>query len=38
MRTGIALGFICLGAILAFAVTGNTSVFTMARLTGQPGR
>src|ERR1700751_5762589 len=29
MRTGIALGFICLGAILAFAVTGNTSVFNI---------
>lgn len=29
MRTGIALGFICLGAILAFAVTGNTSVFNV---------
>ena len=29
MRTGIALAFICLGAILAFAVTGNTSVFNI---------
>jgi hypothetical protein len=29
MRTGIALGFICLGAILAFAVTSNTSVFNI---------
>jgi hypothetical protein len=29
MRTGIALGFICLGAILAFAVTANTSVFNI---------
>jgi hypothetical protein len=29
MRTGIALGFICIGAILAFAVTGNTSVFNI---------
>jgi hypothetical protein len=29
MRTGIALGFICLGAILAFAVTGNTSFFNI---------
>jgi hypothetical protein len=29
MKTGIALGFICLGAILAFAVTGNTSVFNI---------
>jgi hypothetical protein len=29
MKTGIALGFICVGAILAFAVTGNTSVFNI---------
>lgn len=29
MKTGIALGFICIGAILAFAVTGNTSVFNI---------
>jgi hypothetical protein len=29
MRTGVALAFICLGAILAFAVTGNTSVFNI---------
>jgi hypothetical protein len=29
MRTGIALAFVCLGAILAFAVTGNTSVFNI---------
>ena len=29
MRTGVALAFICLGAILAFAVTGNTSVFNV---------
>jgi len=29
MKTGFALGFICLGAILAFAVTGNTSVFNI---------
>jgi hypothetical protein len=29
MKTGVALGFICLGAILAFAVTGNTSVFNV---------
>ena len=29
MRTGIGLGFICLGAILAFAVTANTSVFNI---------
>jgi hypothetical protein len=29
MKTGIALAFICLGAILAFAVTGNTSVFNI---------
>jgi hypothetical protein len=29
MRTGIALGFICIGAILAFAVTSNTSVFNI---------
>jgi hypothetical protein len=29
MKTGIALGFICIGAILAFAVTSNTSVFNI---------
>jgi hypothetical protein len=29
VKTGIALGFICFGAILAFAVTGNTSVFNI---------
>ena len=29
MKTGFALGFICLGAILAFAVTGNTSFFNI---------
>ena len=29
MKTGIALAFICLGAILAFAVTANTSVFNI---------
>jgi hypothetical protein len=29
MKTGIALGFICFGAILAFAVTGNTSFFNV---------
>lgn len=29
MKTGIGLGFICLGAILAFAVTTNTSVFNI---------
>jgi len=29
MKTGFALGFICIGAILAFAVTGNTSVFNI---------
>jgi hypothetical protein len=29
MKTGIALGFICFGAILAFAVTGNTSFFNI---------
>ena len=29
MKTGVGLGFICLGAILAFAVTTNTSVFNI---------
>jgi hypothetical protein len=29
MKTGIALAFICVGAILAFAVTTNTSVFNL---------
>ena len=29
MRTGIALGFICLGAILAFAVTATPSGFNV---------
>jgi hypothetical protein len=29
MKTGIALGFICFGAILAFAVTGNLSFFNI---------
>lgn len=29
MRTGIALGFICLGAILAFAVTSSPSGFNI---------
>jgi hypothetical protein len=29
MKTGFALGFICLGAILAFAVTGNLSFFNI---------
>jgi hypothetical protein len=29
MRTGVGLGFICVGAILAFAVTTNTSVFNL---------
>lgn len=29
MRTGVGLGFICVGAILAFAVTANTSVFNI---------
>ena len=29
MKTGFGLGFICLGAILAFAVTTNTSVFNI---------
>jgi hypothetical protein len=29
MKTGVALGFICVGAILAFAVTGNTSFFNV---------
>jgi hypothetical protein len=29
MRTGIGLVFICVGAILAFAVTANTSVFNL---------
>ena len=29
MRTGIGLMFVCIGAILAFAVTTNTSVFNL---------
>lgn len=29
MRTGIGLALVCLGAILAFAVTTNTSVFNL---------
>jgi hypothetical protein len=29
MRTGIGLAFVCVGAILAFAVTTNTSVFNL---------
>jgi hypothetical protein len=29
MKTGFALGFICFGAILAFAVTGNLSFFNI---------
>ena len=29
MRTGIGLMFVCVGAILAFAVTTNTSVFNL---------
>lgn len=29
MRTGVGLAFICVGAILAFAVTANTSVFNL---------
>jgi hypothetical protein len=29
MRTGVGLAFICVGAILAFAVTANTSVFNV---------
>jgi hypothetical protein len=29
MRTGAGLAFICVGAILAFAVTTNTSVFNL---------
>ena len=29
MKTGIGLAFICVGAILAFAVTTNTSVFNL---------
>jgi len=29
MKTGIGLTFICVGAILAFAVTTNTSVFNL---------
>lgn len=29
MKTGIGLSFICVGAILAFAVTTNTSVFNL---------
>ena len=29
MRTGIGLTFVCVGAILAFAVTTNTSVFNL---------
>jgi hypothetical protein len=29
MRTGAGLAFICIGAILAFAVTANTSVFNL---------
>ena len=29
MKTGSGLALICIGAILAFAVTGNTSVFNM---------
>ena len=29
MRTGIGLTFVCIGAILAFAVTTNTSVFNL---------
>ena len=29
MRTGIGLAFVCVGAILAFAVTANTSVFNL---------
>lgn len=29
MRTGLGLTFICAGAILAFAVTTNTSVFNL---------
>jgi hypothetical protein len=29
MKTGVGLAFICVGAILAFAVTTNTSVFNL---------
>ncbi len=29
MKTGIGLAFVCVGAILAFAVTTNTSVFNL---------
>lgn len=29
MKTGAGLAFICVGAILAFAVTANTSVFNL---------
>src|SRR5579871_4924066 len=29
MKTGAGLALICIGAILAFAVTGNTSVFNI---------
>ena len=29
MKTGIGLTFVCVGAILAFAVTTNTSVFNL---------
>ena len=29
MKTGVGLAFICAGAILAFAVTTNTSVFNL---------
>jgi hypothetical protein len=29
MRTGVSLALICIGAILAFAVTGNTSFFNV---------
>ena len=29
MKTGAGLALICVGAILAFAVTGNTSVFNI---------
>jgi hypothetical protein len=34
MKTGMGLGLIAIGAILAFAVTTNTSVF--ARRRGKP--
>ncbi len=29
MKTGVGLAFVCVGAILAFAVTTNTSVFNL---------